>query len=172
MSNKKPDFEQAMNAAMLWCNSWEEGNMSDEVLADRVAELLQTKIGARGFFVISLSGNCPLMDRLPEPLIFQLREAGEIVVDLTVKNLAMSSAMAITHKSNQEKDLQENSERITSRCIDLLRLLDPHKVKKHLEILLDAIKGVGEGVKFLERWNYNHEQKIAIAESINTVPEK
>ena len=53
--------------------------------------------GARGFFVISLAGDSPLMDRLPDPLQMQLRAAGDGVVDLTVRNLAMSTAMALHH---------------------------------------------------------------------------
>ena len=41
-------------------------------------------------FVISLAGDSPLMDRLLDPLQPQLRAAGDGVVDLTVRNLAMS----------------------------------------------------------------------------------
>lgn len=42
------------------------------------------------------------MDRFPDALIFQLRSSGDIIVDLTVKNLAMSSAMVITHHDNND----------------------------------------------------------------------
>ena len=55
MSTIEPTFKQAINASMLWCNAWENEELSDEVLADRVAELLATRDGARGFFVIMLS---------------------------------------------------------------------------------------------------------------------
>ena len=171
MNKQKPSFEQAMNAAILWCNSWEEGSISDEVLADRVAELVETAEGARGFFVISLSIDCPLMDRLPDPLVFQLRKAGENIVELIVKNLAMSSAMACYHMINKDNKLQSESERINSRCVDILRLLEPALVKKHLEIMLDATKGKGKVVNFLERWNYKKQQIVAIANSINSVAE-
>jgi hypothetical protein len=37
------------------------------------------------------------MDRLPEPLVLQLRGAGDGVVDLTARNLAMSTAMVLAH---------------------------------------------------------------------------
>ena len=169
MISQKPSFEQAMNASILWCKSWEEGNLSDEVLADRIAELIQTKEGARGFFVISLSDNCPLMDRLPDPLIFKLREAGKFIVELTVKNLAMSSAMAIKHQLNHDSKLQENSERINLRCIELLRLLETNYVKDCSEKILNATKGIGSEVKFIERWKYNDKQKLAIAKSIEAI---
>ena len=101
MSIKEPTFEQAMNATMLWCTAWEKGELSDEVLADRVSELLDSQNGVRGFLVISLASDCPLMDRLPESLVLQLRSAGEIVVDLTVRNLAMSTAMALHHQRQE-----------------------------------------------------------------------
>ena len=169
MTNQKPNFEQSMNIAILWCNSWEAGNLSDEVLADRIGELIVSREGARGFFAVSLSIDSPLMDRIPDPVIFQLRKSGEMVVHLTVKNLAMSSAMAYHHKKNKDSFHQLKSERITSRCIELLRLLESSFVKKHLDSLLAAIKGQGEYVEFLERWNYSKLQKESIMKSIYSV---
>lgn len=168
MNDPKPSFKQAMNVTILWCNSWEKDELSDEVLADRIGELLKTIEGARGFFVVSLSIDCPLMDRLPEALIFQLRSSGQIVVDLTVKNLAMSSAMVIEHQKNNNSQ-QMQSERIRTRCIELLKLLDSNKVKTRLEILLEATKGNGKDLEFLNRWGYSNEQKQAISKSIYEV---
>ena len=165
MVKRKPSFNQAIEAAFLWCSAWDKGELSDEVLADRVSELIETFEGARGFFAISLSSDSPLMDRLPDPLIFQLQSSGQIVVDLTVKNLAMSSAMVIEHKSNNNPQ-EIQSERIRKRCIELLKLLDTNKVKKRLEVLLEATKGKGEDLKFLNQWGYSNEQKKSISKSI------
>ena len=120
---------------------------------------------SRGFFVVSLSIDCPLMDRYPDALIFQLRSAGEIVIDLTVKNLAMSSAMIITHRMNNDPQGIQ-SERIKIRCIELLKLLDSTQVKKRLDVLLEATKGNGTDLKFLNKWGYNDEQIKAISQSI------
>jgi len=168
MNEQKPTFKEAMQVSMLWCKSWENDEISDEVISDRIGELIQTVEGARGFFVVALSIDCPLMDRFPDALIFQLRSSGEIVVDLTVKNLAMSSAMIITHRNN--KDPQEiQSERIKIRCIELLKLLDSNQVKKRLDILLEATKGKGADLKFLNKWGYNNQQINAISESIYEV---
>jgi len=165
MNEQKPTFIEAMQVSMLWCKSWENDEISDEVISDRIGELIKTVEGARGFFVVSLSIDCELMDRFPDALIFQLRSCGEIVVDLTVKNLAMSSAMLITHrKNNDPQEIQ--SERIKLRCIELLKLLDSNQVKKRLDVLLEATKGKGEDLKFFNRWGYNKEQIKAISESI------
>ncbi len=171
MNQQNPSFEESMNAVSLWCKAWETGEISDEVLADRIFELLQTETGARGFFVISLSGDSPLMDRLPDPLIFQLRKAGELVVEITAKNLAMSTAMALEHERNNCFEQQARSERIKQRCIEILRLLEPKSVKEKLEILLLATSGKGSGVDFLKRWNYDDAQKKAIALGIKSVAE-
>ena len=168
MNEQKPTFKEAMQASMIWCKSWENNEISDEVISDRIGELIKTMEGARGFFVVSLSMDCPLMDRFPDALIFQLRSAGEIVVDLTVKNLAMSSAMIITHRKNGNPQ-QIQSERIKMRCIELLKLLDSNQVKKRLDVLLEATKGNGEDLKFLERWEYDDEQVNAISQSIYEV---
>ena len=168
MNEQKPTFKEAMQASMIWCKSWENDEISDEVISDRVGELIKTVEGARGFFVVSLSIDCPLMDRFPDALIFQLRSSGEIIVDLIVKNLAMSSAMIITHRNN--KDPQERqSERIKIRCIELLKLLDSTQVKKRLNVLLEATKGNGKDLKFLNKWGYSDEQINAISESIYEV---
>ncbi len=168
MNEQKPTFKEAMQASIIWCKSWENDEISDEVISDRIGELIKTVEGARGFFVVSLSIDCPLMDRFPDALIFKLRSSGEIVVDLTVKNLAMSSAMVITHRNN--KDPQEiQSERIKIRCIELLKQLDSAQVKKRLDLLLDATKGNGTDLKFLNKWDYNDEQIKAISESIYEV---
>ena len=78
MNSTEPSFEQAMEITTRLLKLWEEGELSDEVLADQVGELVNSRDGARGFFVISLAGDCPLMDRLPEPLVMQLRAAGDL----------------------------------------------------------------------------------------------
>ena len=168
MNDQKPTFKQAMEATMIWCNSWENDEISDEVIAERIGELIKTVEGARGFFVVSLSVDCPLMDRFPDALIFQLRNSREIVIDLTVKNLAMSSAMVIAHRNNNDPQ-EMQSERIRIRCIELLKLLDSKQVKERLDVLLEATKGNGSDLKFLKRWGYNNEQINAISESIYKV---
>jgi hypothetical protein len=62
----EPSFPQAMEIANQWLALWEAGELSDEVLADRVSELVASRDGARGFFVVSLAGDSPLLDRLPD----------------------------------------------------------------------------------------------------------
>ncbi len=158
-----------MNAALVWSKAWEEGQLSDEVLADRIGELISTDVGARGFFVISLASDSPILDRLPEAVVIQLRLSGERIVDLVIRNLAMSTAMAIQHEREKNLTQKESSKKISYRCKELLLLLDPRIVKVKLETLLEATKGHGDYVEFLERWGYDKDQLIAISESINSI---
>ena len=167
----QPTFQQAMEITAQWLGLWENGELSDEVLGDRVAEMVASRDGARGFFVVSLAGDYPLMDRLPDPVVLALRQAGAGVVDLSVRNLAMSTAMALHHQRSGDGGQQAGSERVQLRCTELLRLLEPSLVKDRLETLLEGTAGRGEDVAFLDRWGYDAEQRAAIADAVVAVAE-
>ena len=170
MHPQEPTFQQAMEITAQWLGLWDNGELSDEVLADRVGELVASRDGARGFFVVSLAGDCPLMDRLPEPLVAQLAAAGEGVVDLSARNLAMSTAMAVHHQRAGDTSQQAASERVAARCTELLRLLPGEAVRQRLETLLAAAgQNTGDDVAFLERWGYDTQQKAAIAAAVEAV---
>ncbi|WP_216918895.1 hypothetical protein [Synechococcus sp. CCAP 1479/9] len=171
-----PSFPQAMEIAAQWIGLWEAGELSDEVLADRVGELVASRDGARGFFVVGLTGEAPLLDRLPEPLVAALRQAGPGVVDLTARNLAMSTAMVLHHRRSGDLEHQAGSERVQWRSTELLRQLEPVAVKQRLETLLAAAAAdagaetaVAEDRTFLDRWGYDAEQRQAIAAAIEAV---
>jgi hypothetical protein len=167
----QPTFQQAMEITAQWLGLWENGELSDEVLGDRVAEMVASRDGARGFFVVSLAGDSPLMDRLPDPVVLALRQAGDGVVDLSVRNLAMSTAMALHHQRHGDAGQQGGSERVQLRCTELLRLLEPGAVKERLETLLEATSGRGDDVVFLDRWGYDADQRAAIADAVLAVAE-
>jgi hypothetical protein len=166
-----PGFPQAMELTASWLAAWEAGELSDEVLAERVGGLVSSRDGARGFFVVALAGESPLMDRLPEPLVACLRLAGEGVVDLTARNLAMSTAMALHHRRIGDIAQQTASERVQERSTELLRQLESAPVKQRLEALLAATGGEGDDVAFLDRSGYDEEQRAAIAAAIEAVAE-
>ena len=172
MADLQPSFQQAMEITAAWLQHWENEEMSDEVLADRIGEMVASRDGARGFFVVSLAGDSALMDRLPDAVVGQLRSAGAEVVDLSVRNLAMSTAMAVQHRRTGDSAQQAGSERVTARCTELLRQLEPGLVKERLEQLLAAaLDNRGEDVAFLEKWGYDAEQKQAIGDSVYAVAE-
>ena len=164
-------FQAAMALASQWLEEWEQDELSDEVLAERVGDLVASRDGARGFFVVAMAGEGPLMDRMPEALIQRLRLAGEEVVDLTARNLAMGTAMAVHHGRNQDGVSAQASQRVSERSRALLRLLEPNLVKLRLESLLAGTRGEGQDVDFLERWGYDAEQRDQIAAAIEAVAE-
>lgn len=167
-----PGFGEAMAMTSSLLDLWSREELSDEVLADRIGALVATRDGARGFFVVAMAGESPLMDRLSPALVQQLRRAGEGVIDLTVRNLAMSSAMAVEHRRNGDRAHLAGSERVQQRCLELLRQLDNRGVKQRLEAMLRAAAdGEGEDVAFLERWGYDSHQRAAIAASLEAVAE-
>ncbi len=167
-----PPFADALEMAGQWLAAWDAGELSDEVLADRVGALVASRDGARGFFVVALTAASPLMDRLPESLVQQLRLAGPAVVDLTARNLAMSSAMAVAHGRSGDGERQLGSEQVQARSRELLRQLDPRQVKERLEaLLLAAADGRGEDLAFLDRWGYDDGQRAAIARAVQSVAE-
>ena len=170
MADQQPTFQQAMEITAAWLQQWENEEISDEVLADRIGEIVASRDGARGFFVVSLAGDSALMDRMPDAVAGQLRSAGRGVVDLSVRNLAMSTAMALQHRRRGDVTQQAGSERVSVRCTELLRLLDPALVKERLEQLLAAsLDNQGEDVAFLEKWGYDSEQRRAISNNVYAV---
>ncbi|MEB3168266.1 MAG: hypothetical protein ACKN89_14145 [Cyanobium sp.] len=175
-------FVESMQLSAGWLSSWEAGELSDEVLADRVADLVSDRDGARGFFVVAMTSEIPLLDRQPEALLAALRQAGEVVVDLTVRNLVMSSAMAVHHARQADPSQLEGSQRVQQRAIELLRQLAPDRVLLRLEPMLsasrlreedisaDAASGLPDAVRddlaMLRRWSYDRVQREAIATTL------
>ena len=168
INSEKPSFSQSINIANQWCKDWEEELLSDEVLADRVAELVKTKNGMRGFFAYALSDiNCSLLDKLPNSLIFKFVEGGEQIVDITLKNLIMSSAQIINHQRDNKPNYEEISTNISDRCINILRVLDTKLVKKKVTIILENLDKLGNSMNNSK--NYDFQQKEFIREKISNI---
>jgi hypothetical protein len=175
-------FVESMQQSAAWLSSWDSGELSDEVLADRVAGLVTDRDGARGFFVVAMTSEIPLLDRQPEALLEALRQAGDAVVDLTVRNLVMSSAMAVHHARHDDRLQLEGSQRVQRRAWELLGVLQPEGVRQRLEPMLAASRlkaahseelpaaGLQEAVlddlAMLGRWRYDQEQLVAITRAL------
>lgn len=162
----KPSFMQSINIAKQWCDEWGDELVSDEVLADRIGELLETKNGLRGFFAYTLSDiNCTLLDKKPFPLIFKFREKGEKIVDIVIKNFVMSSAQVINHRRDKNTCYEDISKNISDRCLDLLRELDTKLVTYKIKDIYSNLDNMGNS--FDHSINYDEEQKMYIRDKIN-----
>ena len=169
IKSQEPSFIQAINISKEWCREWEEDLLSDEVLADRIKELIKTKTGIRGFFAYTLSDNeCTLLDKLPSSLIFKLREEGETVVEITIKNLFMSSAQTLNHQKDNNYKYASISKNISERCINLLRELDTNIVSKQINKFLSELDNMGNSLD--KKIKYTNDQKIYIRENIQKIP--
>ena len=166
--NQEPSFIQSINISKDWCKDWEDNLLSDEVLADRIKELIKSKRGTRGFFAYALSDSeCGLLDKLPSSIIFTLRESGEHIVEITVKNLFMSSAQIVNHQKAKNFEYAERSHNISERCINLLKELDTKLVTKKINKMLSEIDNMGNS--FDNAVKYSAEQKSFIRKKVNEI---
>jgi len=166
--SQDPSFIQSINIAKDWSNDWDDDLLSDEVLADRIKELIKTKNGIRGFFAYTLSDSkCSLLDKLPPALIFILRERGDHVVEITIKNLFMSSAQILNHQKDKNFEYAERSNNISDRCVNLLKELDTNLVTKKINKMLSEIDNMGNS--FDNEVKYTAEQKNFIIEKVNEI---
>ena len=162
---KEASFTQAINISAQWCKEWGEDLLSEEVLADRIAELIKTRNGLRGFFAYALSDkDCFLLDKLPSSIIYKLNEGGDAVPKIVVKNLIMSSAQIVVHERENNFEYKYNSENISERCKNILRLLETKLVTKTINQIIKDLDNMGNS--FDNSIKYDLEQKDFIKKQI------
>ena len=158
---KETSFTQAINISAQWCKEWGDDLLSEEVLADRVAELIKTKNGLRGFFAYTLSDqNCYLLDKLPFSFVFKLQEGGNDVVEIVVKNLIMSSAQIVVHKRENNIEYQTNSKNISERCKSILRVLDTKSVTTNINQIINDLDNLGNSFDNSKKFDYKQKEFI------------
>ena len=162
---KETSFTQAINISARWCKEWGEDLLSEEVLADRVAELIKTKNGLRGFFAYALSDqDCYLLDKLPFSIVFKLQEGGNKIVEIVIKNLIMSSAQIVVHDRENNLEYKYISENISERCKSILRILDTKLVTKMISEIINDLDNLGNS--FDNSKKYDDKQKEFIKHQI------
>jgi hypothetical protein len=164
-SSETVSFEEAIAHTQAIMEQMEQGALSNSDLEQTLAQLVKTENGARGFFVTYLTDERSLADQ-PSPAVIQaLTTSPEIVAELLVKNLAMSSAMEIAHRRNDDELMAQGSERVRSRTTYLIQQLDIPQIAEKLQQLNEsASTGQGAYRSFLERWGYDAEQRQVISD--------
>jgi hypothetical protein len=160
-------FEQAiaLTQDLLACESPDAA-----WLESAVGALVQTENGARGFFVTFLTGDYPLADQPTAAILQGLQSSPAQVADLLAKNLAMSTAMEIAHRRNQDLELAAGSAKVQRRSLLLIQLLQLPALQVSLEQLLASVTSDGgEYQSFLNRWGYDAEQRQAIQAAISAI---
>jgi VCBS repeat-containing protein len=164
--NEKPmTFEEAIAYTETLLS---RSDLDDAQLRSKITNLVKTSNGARGFFVCFLTGEWELADNPSSAIIQALQAEPKAIAELLVKNLAMSTAMAITHRRNGNEDQAQGSDRVARRTALLMEKVDLMEVRAIAQQMQEsASSDNGEYVVFLEKWGYDAEQKTAIANALS-----
>lgn len=163
-------FEEAIALTQSILADMEQGTLSESEIDRTIAALAASENGARGFFVTYLTDPRSLGDHPSDGVVQGLRSVPEIVSELLVKNLAMSTAMILAHTRNQNPEMAQGSERVQRRTLHLIQQIQLTQVQTKIHSLLESIaSGAGQYQSFLDRWGYDAEQRQAIAQAIQRV---
>ncbi len=161
-------FEQSIALTQSFMAQMQDGQFSEADLEATLSALVASENGARGFFVTYLTNEGSLPDHPTDAVIHALQSSPEVVSELLVKNLAMSAAMAITHRRNQNEEMAQGSDRVQRRTIDLIQKIQlPEVATKAAKLRQSAATGSGDYQTFLERWSYDAEQRQVIQQQID-----
>lgn len=163
-------FEDAIALTQSFLEQMQQGKLSDIEIEQITAKLVSSEKGARGFFVTYLTDDRPLADR-PSPAVLRgLASAEDIVSELMVKNLAMSTAMGVAHRRRGDDRLAEQSDRTRDRSTEIIRSLQLSKLQQLVTSMQESLESEsGNYQSFFERWGYDAEQKQAIARSLQAL---
>ena len=163
-------FEQAIAITQTLLTELESGKLSAAQIQSTIADLVTSENGARGFFVTYLTDDRSLADAPSTAVIQALQSAPEIVAELLVKNLAMSTAMAIAHRRSQNEEMAQGSDRVQRRTAKLIHQVQLPEVNQKANKLLHSVAtGTGEYQTFLDRWGYDDEQRQRIGAMLRTI---
>ena len=140
-----------------------------KTITQKFTELVSTENGARGFFVTYLTSDLSYTEYPSLEVITALKTSPILVNELLVKNLAMSTAMVIYHRSQGDEENAQGSEKVQEKTGQLIKQLLSQSLGEKLQQLATSLNtGQGEYQAFLERWGYDDCQRQAIAEIIQT----
>jgi len=163
-------FEQAIALSQTVVEQIAQDTIADDLLESAIAQLVASENGARGFFVTYLSDDRPVADPPSTAVIAALKTAPAIVAPLMVKNLAMSTSMAIAHRRNQDEALAQGSDRVKVRSVYILQAIQSDETDAQIHALITSIDTqAGDYATFLKRWGYDSEQQQAIRQAFESL---
>ncbi len=164
--SKSVTFPDAIAQTKSFLNQLEGNELTEVKIEETVTAFVKSENGARGFFVSYLTDEGSFADHPTEGIIQGLKSESELVAELLVKNLAMSSAMIITHQRNKDEEMAQSSKRVRDRVTNLIQQLQLAETKlKSQQLQHSAKTGEGEYKDFLNRWGYDSEQRQVILNS-------
>jgi hypothetical protein len=162
-------FEEAIALTQTLMYQLETTGSTAET-TEAIAQLVKTENGARGFFVTYLTSAGTLADNPTPEIIQALKESPDIVAELLVKNLAMSSAVAVSHRRDDNEPLAQGSDQVKIRTTRLIEQTELPQVRAlALELRESAVTGAGTYKTFLQTWGYDAEQRDVICQVLDQV---
>ncbi len=162
-SQKTITFSEAIALTQSLVAAVETGKIDPTELIEAITTLVTTNNGKRGFFVTYLTAESILADQPPPEIIKALQLSGDDVAELLVKNLAMSAAMALTHRRHGNEEMAIGSERVKQRTANLIKLVQlPSVYEIATQLSESAATGTGKYQEFFAGWGYDDEQKQLI----------
>ena len=160
-------FQEAITFTADWLETVSAESLSEQTILENLTELLSSRNGVRGFFVAYLTGDSPLADQPPSIFFEAFQQTANDIREILVKNVAMSTAMAIAHERNNNPDQQAGSQQVQRRSQAILRTLEAgsngNLFLEERQALLTALDTqTGEYENFLQRWKYDAEQRQAM----------
>jgi hypothetical protein len=169
-------FESAIEEAQNLLGAHAAGTLPEAEMIARTKTLLETEAGARGFFVVFLTGDAPMADQAPDWLLSLFAKGPELVAELLVKNLAMSTATALVHEAQGNPDQADGSRQVAQRTTAILKALRhtpfgpvPSLERKMVAMIQTLKEEEGPYHNFLERWGYDRNQRQAIGHAFEKV---
>jgi FAD/FMN-containing dehydrogenase len=165
---KEIRFADAIQLTQNFVSQLGNQQLAAAQITDFVANLVATTEGARGFFVGYLTSESTIPDSHHPALLEGLAAHREVVADLLVKNLAMSTAQALHFQRQQQPDMAANSRIVADRSRQLITQLNWPEIQalcRHLDYSITQREGVY--TEFLTRWGYDLEQMQAIQRIVN-----
>jgi len=142
-------------------------SLDTDTITQKLTELVSTENGARGFFVTYSTSDLSYTEYPSLEVITALKTSPILVNELLVKNLAMSTAMVIYHRSQGDEENAQGSEKVQEKTGQLIKQLLSQSLAEKLQQLATSLNtGQGEYQAFLERWGYDDCQRQAIAKII------
>ncbi|MFQ3680141.1 MAG: hypothetical protein SNJ60_06510 [Pseudanabaenaceae cyanobacterium] len=155
-------FEEAIAQAGVWLA---QGVRGEAGWAEGLRATWETELGPRAFWVAFLTGDCPWGDDPPPALVDLVAAGPPVLGELLVKNLAMATAMALTHERQGNADGAAGSRQVQRRSQRFLQAWKPPAVVARLQQLHGAALGADNPDRaFLAKWGYDEAQRAAIAQ--------
>jgi hypothetical protein len=163
-------FEEAIALTQSLLSQMEASELSQPEVMQAIAQLVKSANGARGFFVTYLTSPGTLADN-PSPEVIQaLQSSPDTVAELLVKNLAMSAAMAVTHRRNNNEQMAQGSDQVRSRTARLIEQVELPQAREFAQQLHEsATTGEGTYKTFLQRWGYDAQQRQVMRSALEQV---